>query len=223
MGEKCKQHVRHHLLGTEQALYDIYLLKAETATPGGYKLSMHQFRLCKPYYVTMPDRKTCMCIYHQKYNLAMDEYRRLSKEWHKNCKCECDFCKDSTSGCSNHPNRGRQKFKAACLHAGGEDYDCCSGSCRRGAWQASTSSACGFANTKMSRCPCENSAAQCKYKVYDEEEYELPKHKNTDAYGEKSQKRKRVVIKTKTTSRRQFMQHGVSFILLIQKLIHLFF
>jgi len=42
--------------------------------------------------------------------------------------------------------------------------------------------------------------------VYDQEEYELPKHANDDAYGEKSRMRKRIVIKSVTTSRREFMR-----------------
>jgi len=90
-GGTCSTHVRHHLLGTERAIYEIYLLRA-AADSDAFVLSFHQFRGCKPYYVTKPDRKTCMCVYHQKINLAMDEYRRLSKEWHKSCDCSCALC-----------------------------------------------------------------------------------------------------------------------------------
>ena len=72
-------------------LYGIYLLKSSN-----YQLSFHQFRICRPYYVVLPDQKTCMCIYHQKYNLAMDEYRRLSRLWHKHCTCDCTFCNEDT-------------------------------------------------------------------------------------------------------------------------------
>jgi hypothetical protein len=61
----------------------------------------------------------------------------------------------------------------------------------------------------MAKCDCENcDQRQCKWRQYDVEEYEIPNYKNSDAYGEaKGGTRTRLVIKSKSGSRKDFMAH----------------
>jgi hypothetical protein len=101
------------------------------------------------------------------------------------------------SSCQDHPNQRRDRFKAACLCDSGEKLGCCTRKCTE----------CGFSRSDMSKCPCENSSSTCKYRHYDEEEYEIQGHTNSEGYGEKGGTRKRLVIKSTSSTRAKFMQH----------------
>jgi hypothetical protein len=52
----------------------------------------------KPYYVAEPNKRTCVCSYHNEMKMVVEDARSSLSPLHDNCGkeggCGCDFCKD---------------------------------------------------------------------------------------------------------------------------------
>jgi hypothetical protein len=79
-------------------------------------VSISAFHSRIPWYVYTKPQRTGLCIYHTKAYNTWKVLEQLRKEWHKDCNCQCPFCRSSThSGC-NH---------------GKGSKDCQEGNCQR--------------------------------------------------------------------------------------------
>ena len=80
------------------------------------KVSFSAFYSRIPWYVYTKPQRTGLCIYHSKAYNINQVLAKLRKEWHKDCRCQCQFCKSTQSGGCNH---------------GRDSNDCELGNCQR--------------------------------------------------------------------------------------------
>jgi hypothetical protein len=97
-----------------EPLRELHLKYNEKHPNNNVSLSAFYSRI--PWYVYIKPQRTGLCIYHTKAHNMLEVLSRLRKEWHKDCKCQCQFCKKTEHGGCNH---------------GKDSKDCAEGNCSR--------------------------------------------------------------------------------------------
>jgi hypothetical protein len=105
------------------------------------KVSFSAFYSRIPWYVHTKPQRTGLCIYHTKAHNMVETLEQLRKIWHKDCKCQCNFCKASYKGGCAHGKKDSSMFSSK---------DCQEGNC-----------------TKCSKvcCPMERTDQNCTYTI----------------------------------------------------------
>ena len=204
----CESHVKHYRLKTYAEAYGLFAV----AHPQIAKVcSMSTYRSFEPFYIKRPEKSTCLCIYHERFQLLLKQYREMSKKWHGDeCSCECGFCE--TGGCKLHVNasHGDLADHLLCPKPAGSDYhkeSCVRGRCvRLNKNKKKAYHGCGWNYPKensVSECAVEYTDEKVEYIDYQDEKYTTTKKVEGEAI---ETEHSRKIKATQTGTRKSFME-----------------
>jgi hypothetical protein len=113
----CVERNEHYQLMTDKAAYESFAL-AEPDLAEVTPIAI--FVKYRPWNVVAPNQRTSMCIYHNNFKLMHEAYSKFVKEAHKECECDCTFCKGNGAGknCASHPCESWDSMSAEVMHDG---------------------------------------------------------------------------------------------------------
>ena len=211
----CKQHTKHFRTQTYTEGYELFCIAHPQIAAVCSKGTWRSF---EPFFIVSPEKNTCLCIYHERMKLLLRQYRLFSKEWHKDCDCECAFCDDGL--CIEHVNKDHRELQEhlLCPKKEGSEYyaeKCIKRACHRihknksGRKKRGTEAGCGWKYPRhgvssVADCPLEVSDAAVEYIDFEDEPY-TTERRNGDG-GVETTIRTRKVKKTKQSTRKEFME-----------------
>jgi hypothetical protein len=96
----CEEHALHFQVYGDDESYR--LMFAQHHPEIASVCSQQMFVLLRPWWVCFPTPRTCECPYHTNFYLAHAAYKKLTREAHKDCTCDCNFCENGDR-CKDHP------------------------------------------------------------------------------------------------------------------------
>ena len=93
----CEEHPVHYQVMTDKSAYQCFILaEPDIATVTPFNIFMKY----KPWYISAPNHRTSLCVYHSNFKLMHEAYTKFVKGIHGiDCRCECEeLCKGTEGG-----------------------------------------------------------------------------------------------------------------------------
>ena len=206
----CESRVKHFRVRTYS---DAYALFSTCHPKIADVCSLATYRSFEPWFIKLPEKSTCLCIYHERFKLLQGQYREFSKDWHGSgggCSCECGFCTAGT--CVDHVNADHSSLAGhlLCAKPDGSDYfkeQCVRQRCvRLNEKNKTIYHGCGWKYPKensVSECPAEYTDDTVEFVDYVDESYTTTKKYEGESI---DTEHVRKVKKTIKGTRKSFME-----------------
>jgi hypothetical protein len=93
----CEEHPLHYQIMTDKTAYQCFILaEPDIATTTPFNI----FVKYKPWFISAPNHRTSLCVYHNNFKLMHEAYTKFVKNVHGDeCQCECaELCKSDGGG-----------------------------------------------------------------------------------------------------------------------------
>ena len=179
----CEEHALHFQVYGDDESYRLFAQHH----PGIASVCKQQmFVSRRPWWVCFPTPRTCECTYHTNFYLMHDAYKKLAREAHEDCTCDCDFCENG-DGCKDHPCESTDAMMDYLFckpGAHGYKLKCVKHDCTR----------CGWRHSNLDSCLASKFDKQKEVEWYEMKSVTVDTASATaddaDAYGEKQKVKK---------------------------------